>query len=196
VDGRAVPLSHSAKPAAARNGSQGQHWTLRLHNRAAHDRSVRLRLRSTGTLPDGLQRYVLDLDRQRRLAPGTALALDAGERRRLKVIVGTDRYAKQQRAGVDLGTLETTLRGNAPNPFRTRSTIEYVVGEAQPVTIEIYNVLGQRVRTLVDERKEAGVHTRTWDGTNRYGTRVGSGVYFCRMETDDGTETKKMVIVR
>jgi len=74
--------------------------------------------------------------------------------------------------------------------------IEYAVGEAQPVTIEVYNVLGQRVRTLVDERKEAGVHTRTWDGTNRYGTRVGSGVYFYRMEAGDVTETKKMVLVR
>jgi flagellar hook assembly protein FlgD len=62
--------------------------------------------------------------------------------------------------------------------------------------MQVYNVLGQRVETLVDARTSAGLHTVTWDGTNRYGERVGSGVYFVRMEAGSTTETQKVVLVR
>jgi flagellar hook assembly protein FlgD len=64
------------------------------------------------------------------------------------------------------------------------------------VTLEIYNVLGQRVRTLVRKKQERGLHRVSWNGENRYGTRVGSGVYFCRIEAGRFTATQKMVLVR
>jgi flagellar hook assembly protein FlgD len=57
-------------------------------------------------------------------------------------------------------------------------------------------VLGQRVRTLVRGTKAPGVHRVVWDAENRYGTAVGSGVYFYRIEAGDFTETRKMVLVR
>jgi len=71
-----------------------------------------------------------------------------------------------------------------------------VLGERQDATIQIYNVLGQRVRTLVDAPKTAGVHRVEWDGQNRYGTPVGSGVCFYRLQAGDTSETRKMVLVR
>ena len=92
--------------------------------------------------------------------------------------------------------METTLRGPYPNPFDQKPMHEYVLSESQEVTIEIYDVLGRRIRTLVDGQKEAGRHTIQWNGGSRYETEIGSGMYFCRMRAADETVTKKMVRVR
>jgi hypothetical protein len=198
--GRSVPHAASARPlmgpAASDEGGRGQHWTLRLQNPSEASRTAKLRLQADGSLPEGVRRWVLDLDRNRRIAPGAVLSLEKKETRRLKVILGTEAYARSKSEGISLESLETTLRGSYPNPFAERATIEYVVDEPQTVTIEIYNVLGQKVRTLVDGRREAGAHRVTWEGKNPYGTRVGSGVYFYRLTAGDVTETRKMMLVR
>jgi len=198
---RTVPHLGSAKPPTTDGPAAGQHWRLRL-SRPSTDadegdaRSVKLRLHEEGTLPEGYRRYLVDLDRETRIAPGAELSLEPGERRTLKVVVGTEAYAEAESEGVSLSSLETTLRPSYPNPFTEQATIEYVLGERQDVTIEIYNVLGQRVRTLVDGQKDVGVHRAAWDGHNRYGTPVGNGVYFYRLQAGEHTETRKMVLVR
>ena len=203
VNGSAVPHSHSIKP--RKGGSEGgsgggQSWTLRLWApEGGGTQNAKLRLTGSGTLPGGYSRYVLDLKRERRITPGAQLTVKAGETRRLKVIAGTKSYAKDNSEGISLKSLETTLRANYPNPFDDRTTVEYVVAEKEagaPVTIQVYNVLGQRVETLVDGPKSRGLHTVTWDGTNRYGNRVGSGVFFLRLRAGDVSETQKAVLVR
>ena len=204
VNGTAVPHSHSIKPKAGGGSGEsargGRSWTLRLQAlEGSGPTEAKLRLQGTGSLPSGHARYVLDLTNERRLTPGAELSLEGGETRRLKVLLGTKAYAKDNSEGISLKSLETTLRANYPNPFDDKTTIEYVVAEEQtdgPITIEIYNVLGQRVETLVDSRKSTGVHRETWDGTNRYGNRVGSGVFFLRLRAGDVTETQKAVLVR
>ena len=202
VGDRMVPHAHSARPAERGSAaSAGQRWTLRLRRPAAGDeadeaRPITLRLESIGDRPDGWTRYVLDERRGTRIASGAALRLAPGETRRLTVIVGTEAYAEQASGDVDLSSLETDLRGSYPNPFADRATIEYVLAEEQTVTLRIYNVLGQRVRTLVEERQSPGVHRVEWDGTNQFGSPVGSGVYFYRLEAGPVTETQKTVHVR
>jgi flagellar hook assembly protein FlgD len=129
------------------------------------------------------------------VAPGKRFSLDTGETKSLKVIVGTERYAEKNTEAA-LTQYETALRGNYPNPFEKQTTLEYTLSQERSVTMEVYNVLGQRVETLVDAQTSAGLHTVTWDGTNRYGERVGSGVYFVRMEAGSVTETQKVVLVR
>jgi hypothetical protein len=197
--GTAVPHSHSIKPkvGGSSDSGGGRSWTLRLQAlKGSGTQRAKLRLQGTGSLPDGHRRYVLDLTNERRLTPGASLHLKAGETRRLKILLGTRAYAKDNSAGISLKSLETTLRANYPNPFDETTTVEYVVAEEQTVTIEIYNVLGQRVETLVDAQKSAGLHTVTWDGTNRYGNRVGSGIFFIRLRAGDVTDTQKAVLVR
>jgi hypothetical protein len=190
---RAVPHTKSVKP----TGGSGQMWTLRLHRpkRSRSPSSVRLDWSAEGTLPEGQSRYVIDPETETRVAPGKRFSLDTGETRRLKVIVGTEQYARK-RSEAALKQYETALRGNYPNPFDETTTLEYTLSQRREVTMQVYNVLGQRVETLVDARTSAGLHTVTWDGTNRYGDRVGSGVYFVRMEAGSKTETQKVVLVR
>jgi hypothetical protein len=176
---------------------EGRSWSLAVMNRSGEEKQrVRVRLNSQGTPPEGHQRYLLDLERGRRMAEGRELVLEPGETRRLKVMVGTEAYADQHSEGISVEAFANELRENYPNPFGQQTRIEYVLSSEQEVTVEVYNVLGQRVRTLVDGREKAGLHAITWRGENRYGTPVGSGVYFYRIEAEDFTETRKMVMVR
>jgi hypothetical protein len=89
------------------------------------------------------------------------------------------------------------LRQNYPNPFNPVTTIRYQVKTAGPVTLKVYNVAGQLVRTLVDETVEAGrVYEVTWRGQNDAGHDVSSGVYFYKLVASDYVETKKMVLLK
>ncbi len=180
----------------------GQSWVLLVENRSSgtfrRRETVQVRLREVGSLPDNFARYVFDLKRERPLADDLAtLELGAGEQRRFKVVVGTDDYAKQESNGIPLRSYEDELRGNYPNPFVQGTTVEYTLSEKREVTIEIYNILGQRVRRLVrGEQKEAGLHSVRWNGRNDLGRPVGSGMYFYRIDAGDFTEVRKMVRIR
>ena len=91
------------------------------------------------------------------------------------------------------------LHQNYPNPLNPVTSIQYSVasGQSPPhVTVKIYNIIGQEIRTLVDEFKEAGYYTITWDGKDSQGQNVSSGVYFYRLQAGDFVETKKMVLMR
>jgi hypothetical protein len=86
---------------------------------------------------------------------------------------------------------------NYPNPFNPSTTIRFGVAKAGPVTLRIYNVRGQLVRTLVDDVRQPGVeHMVTWNGRDDRGRSVASGVYFVRLEASRFTQTRKMVLLR
>lgn len=88
------------------------------------------------------------------------------------------------------------LYQNAPNPFNPETIIRYSVAQSGPVTIRIYNVQGALVRTLVDKLVAAGSYRVRWDGTNDYGEHLGSGVYFYRLETRTGADSKKLIMLK
>ena len=88
------------------------------------------------------------------------------------------------------------LEQNYPNPFNPATTIEYSLPTRSEVTISIYNILGQEVKTLVNTTKPAGNYVARWDGTDRTGERVASGVYFYRIKADDYVSSKKMLLLK
>ena len=85
---------------------------------------------------------------------------------------------------------------NAPNPFNPLTTIAYEVPQASAVTITVYDVSGRLVVTLVDGAVDPGRHSAIWDGRNDRGESVGSGVYFCVMETPDYRGSHKMTLLK
>jgi len=91
--------------------------------------------------------------------------------------------------GFELGT-------NYPNPFNPETQISYDLPNDCWVKLSVYNIRGEKVKTLVEKFEAAGHKTVTWDGRNQEGDRVGSGVYFYRLETGEFTATKKMVLIR
>jgi hypothetical protein len=90
------------------------------------------------------------------------------------------------------------LSQNYPNPFNPSTTIAYDIPEGDNVQVQlkVYNMRGQLVRTLVDESKSEGSYQIQWDGTDNYGRRVSSGVYFYRIKAGEFSKTRKMVILK
>jgi len=91
---------------------------------------------------------------------------------------------------------EFALGRNYPNPFNPETIIEFQLPISCRVALEIYNLLGQKVITLVSEEREAGFHTVRWDGTSEAGAVMPSGIYFYRLTAGDFSETKKMIMLR
>jgi hypothetical protein len=88
------------------------------------------------------------------------------------------------------------LLPNYPNPFNPTTAIGYQTPEAGHVTLTIYNVVGQEVRTLVDAHQDAGSYTIMWDSKDNNGQHLNSGVYFCTMKAGDFSDTRKMVLMK
>lgn len=91
-----------------------------------------------------------------------------------------------------------SLLDNYPNPFNPETKILYTVGTAgiSHVKLQVFNVLGQKVKTLVDDLQAPGAYEVSWDGTEESGAEVASGVYFYRLEAGQFNQIKKMVLVR
>jgi flagellar hook assembly protein FlgD len=93
-------------------------------------------------------------------------------------------------------TPRTLLVGNSPNPFNPSTRITFQLGESNNVRLTIHNVLGERVRTLIDEPMGEGTQTVVWDGRIADGSPASSGLYFCRLETGTITQTLKMLLTK
>ena len=97
---------------------------------------------------------------------------------------------------------QTGLLGNFPNPYNPSTTIDFSLsfgegrGEGSNINITIYNIRGQRVKTLVNDHLPAGRHSVVWNGTDDNGRTVGSGVYLYRMTAGEYSETRRMLLMK
>lgn len=92
--------------------------------------------------------------------------------------------------------LTTALHRNYPNPFNPATTIQYDLAHPGQVKIQVYNVMGQVIRTLVDANKPAGRYSVSWDGRNDTGRLVGTGTYFLKMQAEEYQKVHKMLFVK
>jgi len=193
-------LARSLKP----HTQEGAAWNLRvglhLSDPLRSPQKATIVLDEEGARPSGFQRYVVDRDRGRRLPitnqSVTVRLTPDRPTRRLRVIVGTEAFARTKSEGASLAIEDTKLRANAPNPFTESTTIPYQLAEREAVTIAIYDLLGRRVKTLVDATRKAGVHEVEWTPGQSNRRPLSSGVYFCRMKAGSYAATRKLVLVR
>ncbi len=94
--------------------------------------------------------------------------------------------------------LKFSLDQNYPNPFNPTTTIQFTVGGTGlvPVKLEVYNALGQRIKTVVDDYRVPGVYKIEWDGRNELGSQVASGVYFYTLRSNSFIQTKKLLLLK
>ena len=88
------------------------------------------------------------------------------------------------------------LRQNVPNPFNAVTAIRFDLPEAGEAELTIYNLSGQRIRTLVDGPRDAGRYSVVWDGRDAEGREVASGIYLVRMAVNDFVQCRKMVVIK
>ncbi len=117
-------------------------------------------------------------------------------------------YKIQPRNDGDLGDITTgvddidniplvfDLRQNYPNPFNPVTTIQYSLPQKELVSITIFNLMGQKVTTLVDKVQAAGKHAIRWQGTNSQNLKVASGIYFYKMKSGSFTKIQKMLLLK
>ncbi len=87
------------------------------------------------------------------------------------------------------------LLSNYPNPFNPSTAIYYQLGMEGPITLEVYNVRGQKIKTLVDRYQTSGSHSIIWNGDDENGNPVSSGLYFYKLHTVKMIKTRKMVLL-
>ncbi len=89
-----------------------------------------------------------------------------------------------------------SLSQNYPNPFNPQTVIKYTLPEDCHVELILYNILGQKVKTLVNEYQSAGYRMIHWNGKDDKGNEIASGVLFYKIKTPKYSETKKMILLR
>jgi hypothetical protein len=92
--------------------------------------------------------------------------------------------------------LSTGLLRFSRNPFRSDTELWFAMAESGPAVVEIFDLRGRRIRTLLDEFRRAGIHRVGWDGRDGRGAGVASGVYYVRLRTGAGTSSQPVTRVR
>ncbi len=143
-------------------------------------------------------------------ADGNSTKLLPGESINLKFPVGSPKaegmvrdfvfkavgYYKRYYEVSTAGPVTYKLNNNYPNPFNAQTEIQYALPEPAEINLSVYNIMGQKVRTLVEGRQPAGVHKVIWDGKNEKGETVASGVYLYSIRAGTYIETKKMTLLK
>jgi len=88
------------------------------------------------------------------------------------------------------------LHANYPNPFNPSTTISYDLPERAQVTLDIYDILGKQIKTLVNQSQDAGNNIAVWDGTDEFGRPVSAGVYLYRIKAGEFIQTRKMLLLK
>ena len=88
------------------------------------------------------------------------------------------------------------LHQNFPNPFNPKTKIRYDLQKSGFVNIDIYNVIGKHIKSLVNEKQEIGYQSVYWNATDASGQPVPAGLYIYTIQTDDFSSTKKMILVK
>ena len=115
---------------------------------------------------------------------------------RYKLLIGSEEYLAGSGGQTGAIPRRFTLLQNYPNPFNAGTVITYELPEISDVRLEVYDVLGRRVVTLVQDHQDSGRHQISWDGRDAAGQSLASGVYVYRLQAADNVLTRKMVLLK
>ena len=175
-------------------------WNLRLNGKG-HLNPVTVSADVNSSLPEGLVVQVVDIPNRmvydQFLVNGITIDDKLTEGYDMKLVAGDQQYVEETVLKI-LSEIpeEFSLSQNYPNPFNPLTKIDFSLPKTGRVVITIYNLLGQEVTTLINERLDYGYHTVTWQGTDRMGRPVGSGVYFSELKAAGNRKTRKMLLLK
>lgn len=180
--------------------NEGQYWDVDIVS-SKPKVPVSLTLRKFGNMPNNFKMYILDKIDERVTDVTTSLSytFTLGKKeytRQLRMIIGTESFVENNTGGIPLTPIEYTLEQNYPNPFNPTTTIKYTLSHSAQVKLEIFNILGQRVKTLINQFQPIGVYSTQWDGTDDQKKKVASGFYYYRLQANEFTSVKKMTLIK
>ncbi len=176
---------------------EGEQWNLSISS-TIPNRRVNVKLAEYGSRPERFDIYVLDRDDFNAIPVlNSRFSLNLRDTRRsLKLIIGTKEYAEMNNEGIPLVPLAYTLEQNFPNPFNPSTTIRYALNKRSDVSLSIYNLLGQKVKTLVSGEQITGTYSVVWDGVTESGSGAASGVYLYQLRAGEYRASKKLLLLR
>lgn len=169
--------------------ADGAMWDIVLSKSA--DRQVQ----ATGiaNIPENMRaRLVLDDGTTVDLTDGATVAIPDNVTS-VKLAIGTEDYLAGKATPIPA---QYVLSQNHPNPFNPTTTIRFGLPKAGKVRLEVLNILGQTVKSLVDQDLAAGYHSVIWHGDDGEGRGVASGIYFYRLRADGFTQSRKMILLK
>ncbi|MFH1700106.1 MAG: FlgD immunoglobulin-like domain containing protein [Candidatus Zixiibacteriota bacterium] len=117
----------------------------------------------------------------------------ANEIKSARLVIGNKGYLEDEEVSLPL---RYALNQNYPNPFNPVTSIMFTIPEAGHVQLNVHNILGQLVKTLINSEMEKGEYTITWDGKDENGMAVASGIYFYRISANEFTHSRKMILLK
>lgn len=177
--------------------SDGAYWDLEISS--SHSNEIgKLTFENLSDLPEDFNIWLLDVNNKKsvRITEGSA-AITGTSNSYYRLIIGTKSFAENNNNEINLEPREYYLLQNYPNPFNPSTTINYSIADDSNVKLIIYNLLGKEITTLInDDEKSAGAYSVVWDGKNKFGNEVSSGLYFYRLITQKFVQTNKMLLLR
>jgi|GEM_PF-6062016 len=176
--------------------SEGGLWTFGILGSGS---AVDLKIPEMQNVPENFTVAIYDAKFERRYLPlqGETIALRSvrnDETERFSLYVGPEEQLNDALSGIErLIPNESALVQNYPNPFNPSTMIPYQVAREGRVTLRIYSVLGQLIRTLVNENQPAGYHEIRWDGRSDTGREAASGIYFYMLESAGKQSVKRLI---
>ena len=184
---------------------EGVYWDFEVISSNVQS-SIDLTLTEFGYVPNNFSLYLIDKTTEKAVLLETSYQYQFSmmkneTRRNFRLIAGKTEFVEKNTQGIPLLALDYSLLQNYPNPFNPSTQIRYVLGHSGHVVLEIYNILGQRVRTLRNEFQTIGTYSVEWDGNDDSGITVSTGVYFYKVHVISNgekifTETKKMLLMK
>jgi hypothetical protein len=181
-------------------GAAGYVWDLTMETRLVR-KTVDLSWSVNRTLPEGWVAYLVDIDEGTSvcLSEKDGLAVETGKSmpnvKRFQLLVGSREFV-ESRSEVPLQPAAFGLSQNYPNPFNPVTAIRYSLPKNGRVRLTVYNLMGQRIKVLIDREEKTGAHEEMWDGTDDRGLRAASGIYLYRLEFLDKVAVRKLVLVK
>lgn len=181
--------------------AEGQTWSFDVTTNIRNS-EVKLTLEGLESVPNTIEIFLLDegLQVSKDLGSDNFYSFPTGAHgttKSLKIVVGSSDYLSDEVSGIALVPVDFELSQNFPNPFNPVTVIRYGLPHTENVSIRIFDLLGREVRTLIDgEQKEAGYHTVSWNGQDKTGRPVASGVYIYRFESGKFSQSRKMILVK
>ncbi len=176
---------------------EGQTWEISVDGGAA---ILNLKVENIESIPRAYEVWLLALGSRRAWDLRREQECRVESSRRFQVLVGTSEYIHRTLDEFSSIPANYFLSQNYPNPFNPTTVISYQLpatgGQRSAVSLKVYNVLGQEVRTLVDEEQPPGYYSVSWDGRDSEGEEVCSGVYFYRLKAGGFTKSRRMLLLR
>ncbi|MDZ7404958.1 MAG: T9SS type A sorting domain-containing protein [candidate division KSB1 bacterium] len=181
--------------------AEGQIWNFTVDTNIS-GKPVTLRFDDLASVPDEFEARLVDVSLQlsqnlRREPKYVYRSANNGGKKVFRLLIGKSSFMVEHGAAVAAIPATYELAQNFPNPFNSSTSIKFGLPEKSRITLKIYNLLGKEVATVLDNvEREAGYHATVWEGTDRNGEAMPSGIYLYRLEMSGTILIKKMTLIK